>query len=469
MQNTFFGEDSIKNYLNPENHTTPLVQLPSFLNKYEKEWIHIYAKLLQNLPLYNIKSIPVYNMITQQDERNKTIIESSSWNTSYCLCVIWRILWYKSTVSYASEDVGEWKLDLLRFFGSKVVINQEPICPDPSDETSSINIAKKLGKQQDYINFWQYENSKNPEAHYNHTWPQIYNQLEGNIDYFCTSLWTTGSFIGSTTYLKEQDKNIKSIWVVRKPNNPVPGPRTYNLLSQISFDREEKLDFLQEVSTKRSYLQSLHLSRHWIIAWPSSGMNLEWVFNFIKENYNELQNQKDKKGDLNIVFVCCDLPFMYLKEYFKYLDEELFPPIKNKHLLKNKDLEDINNDIEISAETFFDDYFGKNPEKVWELINKWEKIYNSEDMLLIDIRESKYFQHFSIPNSINVQAENIENYLEDKKEKSIYLLCEYWGFSNHIADKLRNKWYNAFSIKWWTIEWSKFDLPRIRHETCSII
>lgn len=467
MKNVFKWPDSIKNYLNPNNHITPLLQLPANLNKYENEWIHIYAKLLQNLPLYNVKSIPAYNMISEKNENNKTIVESSSWNTAYSLCILWKVFWYNSMISYASEEVWEWKLDILRFFGSQVVINQEPICPNPNDENSSINIAKNLWKSKKYINFGQYENQKNPEWHYNYTWPQIYEQMEWNIDFYCSSLWTTWTFIGTSKYLKEKNPEIKSIWVVRKPNNPIPGPRTENLLNQIAFDRKSQLDYLQSVWTKRAYIQSLNLSRNWIIAWPSSGMILEWVFQFIKENYEKIQELKTKKWEINIVFICCDLPFLYIKDYFKYLDQELFPEIKNKHLIKSINTNNFDINIEIEVDTFFKKFFYEEKNKIWEAIKNDKEISTRQNILLIDIREKKYYQHFYIPNSKNIQINDLEKYIESDKNKEIYLICEYGWHSNEIAIKLKNRWYNCFSIKWWTIEWSKLNLPRIKNEICN--
>ncbi|UFX82920.1 pyridoxal-phosphate dependent enzyme [Candidatus Absconditicoccus praedator] len=468
MENVFRGPDSIKNYLNPQNHTTPLIQLPQTINRYENEGIHIYAKLLQNLPLYNVKSIPAYNMITNENDSTRIIVESSSGNTAYSLCVMGKVMGYPGMISYASEEVGQGKLDMLRFFGSKVIINQEPICPNPNDKSSSINIAKKLGESEEYINFGQYENKHNPQGHYDYTGPQIYEQMEGEINYFCAGVGTTGTFLGTIEYLKEKNNKIESIGVVRKPNNPIPGPRTENLLNQISFNRSEKLDYLESVGTKRAYMQSLILSRNGIISGPSSGMNLEGVFQFIKNNYEKIIDLKEKKGSINIVFVCCDLPFLYIKDYFKYLDEELFPDIKNKHLLKSFDIKNIEKNIQIDSKKFFNIFFKETNNSIWEKIKNKENIKTNINCILIDIRNKKQFKHFKIPNSINIEPKDIEDYLTNKKNKEIYLICEYGGKSNEIASKLQNRGYNAYSIKGGTIEWSKLGLARIKDDSCKI-
>ena len=89
-KNTFTGQDAIKNYLNPSNHITPLVELPSSINPFYDRGVRIYAKLLQTLPLANIKSIPAYFMLDNLQSDAKlinvdTLMESSSGNTALSL------------------------------------------------------------------------------------------------------------------------------------------------------------------------------------------------------------------------------------------------------------------------------------------------------------------------------------------------------------------------------------------------
>jgi cysteine synthase A len=89
--------------------------------------------------------------------------------------------------------------------------------------------------------------------------------MQGDIQIFAASLGTTGSLIGNITSLKEKNPNIISLGIIRKANNPVPGPRTKALLQHIAFPREQQVDHLIEVGSKESYLQSLHLLRSGIL------------------------------------------------------------------------------------------------------------------------------------------------------------------------------------------------------------
>jgi cystathionine beta-synthase len=68
----------------------------------------------------------------------------------------------------------------------------------------------------------QYDNPLNIQGHEKITAPQLYQQMNGEIQIFASSLGTTGSFLGNIKYLKSKNANIVPLGVVRKPNNPIP-------------------------------------------------------------------------------------------------------------------------------------------------------------------------------------------------------------------------------------------------------
>lgn len=82
--NVFSGDNAILDYLNPESQIfTPLVELPKILNPFYGDGVRIYAKLLNTLPLTNVKSIPAFNMLQEMSRKGEldnihTIIENSS-------------------------------------------------------------------------------------------------------------------------------------------------------------------------------------------------------------------------------------------------------------------------------------------------------------------------------------------------------------------------------------------------------
>ena len=92
-KSVYSGPEALKDFLNPwKHHETPLVELPASLNPFLKRGIHIHAKMLNMLPLGNVKSLPAYFMMQDAlgDEREiNTIIENSSGNTVASLSLAW--------------------------------------------------------------------------------------------------------------------------------------------------------------------------------------------------------------------------------------------------------------------------------------------------------------------------------------------------------------------------------------------
>ena len=187
-----------------------------------------FAKLMNALPLANVKSLPALSMLLEAQREGAldgvdTIIENSSGNTVFSLAVIARLFGINTTKAVVSHEVSRGKLNLLRFLGTEIIVNEEPICPDPNDPTSGIYKAKQWAKENNWFNPGQYDNKYNPHAHYRWTAPQVWEQTSGKIDILSVGLGTTGSVVGLGTYLKKKKKEINIIGVNRAPNNPVPG------------------------------------------------------------------------------------------------------------------------------------------------------------------------------------------------------------------------------------------------------
>lgn len=458
--NVYSGKNAIKDYINPHNHMTPLVELDDNCNPYRKRGIRIFAKLQNTLPLLNIKSIPAYEMIdsayNQKKLKNKPIIvESSSGNTAYSLRIIGRHYGLNSMKAFVSNEVTRNKLNMLRLFGITPIINNEPICPDPDDENSGIYKAKQMAKSKKYINFGQYDNLNNPNSHTLITGKQIWIQTNGQIDIFCAGLGTTGTFLGTSNYLKKKNNNLKAIGVIRKPNNLVPGVRTKNLLKMIAFDWKKNADEIIEIGSVESYKQSLKLIRGGLLVGPSSGFALAGLLEYIKEN--KLKNK-------TCVFICYDTPLPYIDEYFSYLPTSNFPKVINKELLPyeitNKQTKEKVNSITIT----------KLYKILKETHNK-ELNIKMKNNIFIDLRIENKFRDYHIPGFINIPMDVfIKNYKQKiKKENTVYLICETGEKSFEVAETLILEGYKATNVFGGTIAWSNKKYPRIKNENCLFI
>ncbi|RMG05515.1 MAG: pyridoxal-phosphate dependent enzyme [Acidobacteria bacterium] len=486
--NVFSGPNAVRDFLNPDNNPMiPLVELPDHCNPFRNDGVHIYAKLMNMLPLANIKSLPAFNMLLEAEESDRlknvhTLIENSSGNTVFSLATIARLFGIEKTKAIVSHEVTWGKLQLLRLFGTQIFVNEEPICPDPSDKESGIYKARQQGKRNGWFNPGQYDNEANPRAHTKWTAPQIWKQTAGKISVFCAGLGTTGTILGVGEYLKKKTKKIVVVGVARLPNNPVPGVRTRNLLREIGFDWQQVTDHVEEVGTKESFGESLKLCQAGLMVGPSSGLALAGLFRFLskqKETGN-LDRLRNKEGRIVAVFICPDSPLPYLNEYFEYLDESDFPPIENEQLLVNKPdrkREEVQlpsfADVEMSAEEAYKALYAYDAKELWNLINKNKPVSLKEGVTLIDVRTREEYLHAYLPCAENLDYTEAVYHnaklVRKWQGKKVIVICRSGGRSLLVAQALRSNGIEASSIRGGMIEWSRLHLPRWRPEVCRVV
>ena len=483
--NVFKGSNAVRDFLNPDNSPMiPLVELPVKCNSFHKEGVRIYAKLMNMLPLANVKSLPALNMLLEAGESGRlkkvhTLIENSSGNTVFSLATIARLFGIAKTKAIVSHEVTWGKLQLLRLFGTEILVNKEPMCPDLSDKESGIYKARQKGKSKGWFNPGQYDNEANPRSHAKWTAPQIWKQTEGKINVFCAGVGTTGTILGVGKYLKRKSKKIAVIGVARSPNNPVPGVRTPNLLREIAFDWRKVTDHIEEIGTKESFEESLKLCRAGLMVGPSSGFALAGLSSFLlkQKEARSLNSLRNKDGKIIAVFICPDSPLPYLNEYFEYLDEANFPAIENEQLLINKperkkekvQLPSFSN-VEIGVENAYKVLYNYPTKELWNLVNKNKTIAVVDGIELIDVRTPEEYQHAHLPCSRNIDHIEVLDKIVDLSEKwrgkKVIAICRSCRRSMLIAEALRNNGVDAVSIQGGMIEWSRLNLPRSRPEIC---
>jgi cystathionine beta-synthase len=157
--------------------------------------------------------------ITMIDEAEKkgllkpggTIIEGTSGNTGMGLALVAAVRGYKCVFTTTDKQSKE-KVDLLKALGAEVIVC--PTAVEPEDPRSYYSVAKKLAREipnSYYPN--QYDNPSNPEAHYQTTGPEIWEDSEGKITHFVCGMGTGGTITGVGKYLKEKNPNIQIIGV----------------------------------------------------------------------------------------------------------------------------------------------------------------------------------------------------------------------------------------------------------------
>lgn len=481
--NVFLGEKAVLDFLNPEkNVMLPLVEVSRQINPFYDDGVRIYAKLLNMLPLNNVKSLPAFNMLNEFKEQGRlddvhTIIENSSGNTVLSLAVIGRLMGIENTKAFVSHEVLPGKLDMLRLFGVECLVNEEPICPDPADKTSGIFKSRKMGRKKGWINPGQYENEANPRAHEKWTAKQIYKQLNGDVQVFGAGMGTTGTVVGCSKYFKKMNKNIQTVGVIRSANNPVPGVRTRGLLKMIAFGWQRYVDDLEEVNTVDSFKMSLDLIRQGLVVGPSSGFALAGLLQYLsqKKRENKLDNLRNENGIINSVFICCDSPFSYLEEYFRYLDSSNFPKIVGEEKLLNKrELNSVTdkfsnfsvNKYALGCKDAFQIIYGGN------VVEKKTRKNLSllENIVVLDVRNQNEFDHYHLWGSKRVDYREVlfdnKKIVENLRNKKVVVACNFGEKSAVAVNVFRNVGVDAVSLDGGLTEWSRLDLPRWRPDVC---
>ena len=200
------------NILEAVGHT-PLVRL-NRINKDLKPQMYVKAEFTN--PGGSVKDRIGITMIDDAEKRGLlkpggTIIEGTSGNTGMGLALVAAVRGYKCVFTTTDKQSKE-KVDLLKALGAEVIVC--PTAVEPEDPRSYYSVARKLAREipnSYYPN--QYDNPMNPEAHYQTTGPEIWEDSQGKITHFVCGLGTGGTISGAGKYLKEKNPAIKIVGV----------------------------------------------------------------------------------------------------------------------------------------------------------------------------------------------------------------------------------------------------------------
>jgi len=192
---------------------TPLIRL-NRINKDYKPQIWIKAEMLN--PGGSVKDRIGITMIDDAEKKGLlkpggTIIEGTSGNTGMGLALVAAVRGYKCVFTTTDKQSKE-KVDLLKALGAEVIVC--PTAVDPEDPRSYYSVAKKLAREipnSYYPN--QYDNQSNPDAHYQTTGPEIWEDSEGKLTHFVCGMGTGGTISGVGKFLKEKNPKIQIVGV----------------------------------------------------------------------------------------------------------------------------------------------------------------------------------------------------------------------------------------------------------------
>lgn len=277
---------------------TPLVKLQRLPGNTSNT---ILAKLEGNNPAGSVKDRPALSMIQQAELRGDiqpgdVLIEATSGNTGIALAMVAAIKGYRLTLIMPDNMSNERKASMTAY-GAKLVLVSEKQGMEGARDLAAQMQRDGQGKVLD-----QFANQDNPNAHYMHTGPEIWRDTRGSVTHFVSSMGTTGTIMGVSRYLKEQNAAIQIVGLQPKEGSRIPGIRRWPeaYLPKI-FDRS-RVDKILEVEQRDAESTMKALARdEGIFCGVSSGGAI----------FGALQLSRDLEN-ATIVVIICDRGDRYL-------------------------------------------------------------------------------------------------------------------------------------------------------------
>lgn len=247
---------------------TPLVETTCLVDNPN---VKLLLKLEGDNPGGSVKDRAAYSMIKGALDRGEIkdgdkLIEATSGNTGIALAMIAQLLSIDIELVLPENSTAE-RVQTMRAYGAKVTLT-----PANTGIIGSRDYANEKVAGGGYIMLNQFANEDNWKAHYRTTGPEIWRDTNGNVTHFVSAMGTTGTIMGTSTYLKEQNQSIKIVGAHPSDGSKIPGIRKWpkEYLPKI-FD-ESKVDIIKEVSELEARNMTKRLAKEeGILAGMSSG------------------------------------------------------------------------------------------------------------------------------------------------------------------------------------------------------
>ncbi|MUU77831.1 cysteine synthase CysM [Winogradskyella endarachnes] len=259
---------------------TPLVKAVNLVNKPN---VTLLLKLEGNNPGGSVKDRPAFNMISEAIKRGDIkkgdrLVEATSGNTGIALAYVAQSFGLKMAL-VMPENSTEERVKTMRAYGAEVILTSA----DRGIEGSR-DVAFNMRDNEGYILLNQFENEDNWRAHYKTTGPEIWRDTKGKITHFVSAMGTTGTIMGTSTFLKEQNENIQIIGAQPEDGSRIPGIRKWSPDYIPSIFNKSKVDQVIEVSEKTAKTTTQRLAKEeGVFAGMSSGGSVATALKIIEE------------------------------------------------------------------------------------------------------------------------------------------------------------------------------------------
>lgn len=233
--------------------------------------VKVLFKLEGNNPGGSVKDRPAYNMIKSGLERgdfskDSRLIEATSGNTGIGLAMIASLFGLDIELVMPENSTKE-RVQTMRAYGAKVTLTPADVGIEGARDYAEAKVAN-----EGYIMMNQFSNEDNWKAHYKTTGPEIWRDTDGQITHFVSSMGTTGTIVGTSTFLKEKNPDIQIVGVQPTDDSKIPGIRKWPEEYLPKIFNPQKVDTVMEVSEADAALMAKKLAKEeGIFAGMSSG------------------------------------------------------------------------------------------------------------------------------------------------------------------------------------------------------
>ncbi|WP_396637860.1 cysteine synthase CysM [Maribacter sp. R77961] len=222
--------------------------------------VKLYFKMEGHNPGGSVKDRAAYNMIkngleTGQIKTTDRLIEATSGNTGIALAMIAGIYGLDIELVMPENSTKE-RVQTMRAYGAKVTLTSASVGIEGARDYAEEKVNK-----EGFIMLNQFANEDNWKAHYKTTGPEIWSDTKGEVTHFVSSMGTTGTIMGTSTYLKEQKNTVQIVGVQPTDNSKIPGIRKWPQAYLPKIFNPDKVDTVMEVSEEEARTMAKRLAQ----------------------------------------------------------------------------------------------------------------------------------------------------------------------------------------------------------------
>ncbi len=220
--------------------------------------VTLLVKLEGNNPAGSVKDRPALNLIKSAEASGRLLpgarlIEATSGNTGIALAMVAAARGYRMRL-IMPRTMSQERRDAMQAYGAELVLVENGM-----EEARDLALAMEARGEGLVLD--QFNNPANPDAHYQSTGPEIWRQSEGAVTHFVSAMGTTGTIMGVSRYLKEQNPAVQVIGLQPAEGSQIPGIRRWPAASLPAIFEPQRVDRVLDVTQQEALLMMRRLAR----------------------------------------------------------------------------------------------------------------------------------------------------------------------------------------------------------------